>query len=101
MEHARTHCEPGRNTETRKTQRKHGAIPCRKAKSNRGCFHESSSSRIAYPTPRIVWISFRLPGGSILERNWRTYTSRVLLYFPLLSPHSFDQAVARNDAHRV
>jgi hypothetical protein len=27
----------------------------------------------------MVWMSFKLPGGSIFDRNWRTKTSSVLL----------------------
>src|SRR5215472_7080104 len=53
-----------------------------------GSFFHTASSRSAYPIPRTVWISFRLPGRSILARNCRIKTSSVLLSMSRSYPHT-------------
>src|SRR5260370_29981850 len=85
---ARTHRKPSRHAEQAEAAGQDQEIPSRQPESDGPLLHAPSSSRIEYPTPRIVWMSLRFPGGSILARTCRTKTSSVLLSISRSLPHT-------------
>src|SRR5258708_35609838 len=85
---ARTHRKPSRHAEQAEAAGEDQEIPSRQPESDGPLLHAPSSSRMEYPTPRIVWLSLWVPAESILLRTWRTKTSRVLLSISRSLPHT-------------
>src|SRR5262252_4076997 len=87
MVDAGLHREPRQNAKCGQTATEYDEVPRRQTETD-GSFFHTASSRSAYPIPRTVWISFRLPGRSILARNCRIKTSSVLLSMSRSYPHT-------------
>src|SRR5437879_588169 len=80
--------QPHSGAEDELRQGKDREVPESEAQSDRQFSHAWPSSRIRYPTPRTVWISFGLPGESTLLRNRCMNASSVFSSISRSNPHT-------------